>query len=165
MKIAWRYQLLPKMEAGPVSSSRFGHYYDLSKRIPQELIEASKWHRFFFQKKISSTFNVEPCSLTHGYKRLLQFIQNIIYEEGFDGCNPQKKQKNILRIGIQSLGSPLWETTFAVLRTVTTVTVLRSSCIFSVVFCEPLSQLVSSQCQHTLSRIKRLLLVLQTCQI
>uniref|UniRef100_A0A8D1Q0H9 Elongator complex protein 4 n=2 Tax=Sus scrofa TaxID=9823 RepID=A0A8D1Q0H9_PIG len=96
------------LQAGPVSSSRFGHYYDLSKRIPQELIEASKWHRFFLPEKISSTFNVEPCSLTHGYKRLLQFIQNIIYEEGFDGSNPQKKQKNILRIGIQSLGSPLW---------------------------------------------------------
>ncbi|XP_073899699.1 elongator complex protein 4 isoform X3 [Castor canadensis] len=108
MKIAWRYQLLPKMEIGPVSSSRFGHYYDASKRIPQELLEASKWHGFFLPEKVSSTLKVEPCSLTHGYIKLLQFIQNIIYEEGFDGSNPQKKQKNILRIGIQSLGSPLW---------------------------------------------------------
>ncbi|KAB0371097.1 hypothetical protein FD755_017506 [Muntiacus reevesi] len=95
-------------QAGPVSSSRFGHYYDISKRIPQELIETSKWHGFFLPEKISSTFNVEPCSLTSGYMKLLQFIQNIIYEEGFDGSNPQKKQKNILRIGIQNLGSPLW---------------------------------------------------------
>uniref|UniRef100_A0A4W2E2Y0 Elongator complex protein 4 n=1 Tax=Bos indicus x Bos taurus TaxID=30522 RepID=A0A4W2E2Y0_BOBOX len=108
MKIAWRYQLLPKMEAGPVSSSRFGHYYDISKRIPQELIETSKWHGFFLPEKISSAFNVESCSLTPGYMKLLQFIQNIIYKEGFDGSNPQKKQKNILRIGIQNLGSPLW---------------------------------------------------------
>nr|XP_060460429.1 elongator complex protein 4 [Panthera onca] len=108
MKIAWRYQLLPKMEAGPVSSSRFGHYYDTSKKMPQELIEASKWHGFFSPEKSSSTLNIEPCSLTHGYIKLLQFIQNIIYEEGFDGSNPQKKQKNILRIGIQNLGSPLW---------------------------------------------------------
>ncbi|XP_054441938.1 elongator complex protein 4 [Pteronotus mesoamericanus] len=108
MKIAWRYQLLPKMEAGPVSSSRFGHYYDASKKIPQELIEASKWHGFFLPEKISSTVNIEPCSVTHGYEELLQFIQKTIYEEGFDGSNPQKKQKNILRIGIQNLGSPLW---------------------------------------------------------
>ncbi|XP_004446935.1 elongator complex protein 4 [Dasypus novemcinctus] len=108
MKIAWRYQLLPKMEAGPISSSRFGHYYDLSKRLPQELIEASKYHRFFLPKKISTSLKGEPCSLTHGYKKLLHFIQNIIYEDGFDGSNPQKKQKNILRIGIQNLGSPLW---------------------------------------------------------
>ncbi|XP_066894162.1 elongator complex protein 4 isoform X2 [Kogia breviceps] len=96
------------LQARPVSSSRFGHYYDVSKRIPQELIEASKWHGFFLPEKISSTLNEEPCSLNHGYIKLLQFIQNIIYEEGFDGSNPQKKQKNILRIGIQNLGSPLW---------------------------------------------------------
>ncbi|XP_027943552.1 elongator complex protein 4 [Eumetopias jubatus] len=108
IKIAWRYQLLPKMESGPVSSSRFGHYYDASKRMPRELIETSKWHGFFFPEKLSSTLNKEPCSLTHGYRRLLQFIQKVIYEEGFDGSNPQKKQKNILRIGIQNLGSPLW---------------------------------------------------------
>ncbi|XP_037377852.1 elongator complex protein 4 [Talpa occidentalis] len=108
MKIAWRYQLQPKMEAGPVSSSRFGHYYDASKRIPQELIEASKWHGFFLPEKISSTLKEEPCSLTPGYEKLLQFIKNVIYEEGFDGSNHKKKQKNILRIGIQSLGSPLW---------------------------------------------------------
>ncbi|XP_075402061.1 elongator complex protein 4 isoform X2 [Tenrec ecaudatus] len=108
MKIAWRYQLLPKMEAGPVSSSRFGHYYDVSKRIPQELIEASQWHGFFLPEKLSSSLPAEPCYLTHGYLKLLQFIQRIIYEDGFDGTNPQKKQKNILRIGIQNLGSPLW---------------------------------------------------------
>ncbi|XP_047372665.1 elongator complex protein 4 isoform X1 [Sciurus carolinensis] len=108
MKIAWRYQLLPKMEVGPVSSSRFGHYYDVSKRMPQELLEASKCHGFFLPQKVSSTLKVEPYSLTHGYTKLLQFIQNIIYEEGFDGSNPQNKQKNILRIGIQNLGSPLW---------------------------------------------------------
>ncbi|KAM7085802.1 elongator complex protein 4 isoform 2-T2 [Molossus nigricans] len=108
MKIAWRYQLLPKMEAEPVSSSRFGHYYDASKKIPRELVEASKWHGFFLPEKISPILNIEPCSLTHGYIKLLQFIQKIIYEEGFDGSNPQKKQKNILRLGIQNLGSPLW---------------------------------------------------------
>ncbi|XP_045873871.1 elongator complex protein 4 isoform X2 [Meles meles] len=96
------------LQSGPVSSSRFGHYYDASKRMPQELIEASKWHGFFFPEKLSSTLDIEPCSLTSGYRKLLQFIQNVIYEEGFDGSNPQKKQKNILRIGIQNLGSPLW---------------------------------------------------------
>ncbi|XP_076970404.1 elongator complex protein 4 isoform X5 [Tamandua tetradactyla] len=91
MKIAWRYQLLPKMEAGPVSSSRFGHYYDLSKRIPQQLIEASKYHGFFLPEKLSTAFKEEPCSLTPGYRKLLHFIQNIIYEEGFDGFNCQNK--------------------------------------------------------------------------
>ncbi|XP_029411024.1 elongator complex protein 4 isoform X3 [Nannospalax galili] len=109
MKIAWRYQLLPKMEqVGPVSSSRFGHYYDTSKKIPQKLLDISKCHEFFLPEKVSSTLAVESCPLSHGYTKLLQFVQNIIYTEGFDGSNPQKKQKNILRIGIQNLGSPLW---------------------------------------------------------
>ncbi|XP_041534885.1 elongator complex protein 4 isoform X4 [Microtus oregoni] len=96
------------LQAGPVSSSRFGHYYDISKRIPPELLGSSKWHGFFLTEHITSDLNGESCSLSRGYMKLLQFIQNIIYTEGFDGSNPQKKQKNILRIGIQNLGSPLW---------------------------------------------------------
>ncbi|KAM5247053.1 elongator complex protein 4 [Ctenodactylus gundi] len=108
MKIAWRYQLLPKMEVGPVSSTRFGHYYDASKKIPQELLETSKWHGFFLPEKIPLTLKVEPHHLAHSYTELLQYIKNTIYEEGFGGSNPKKKQKNILRIGIQNLGSPLW---------------------------------------------------------
>ncbi|XP_004851655.1 elongator complex protein 4 [Heterocephalus glaber] len=108
MKIAWRYQLLPKIEVGPVASSRFGHYYDTSKKIPQELLETAKWHEFFLPEKSSSPLSTEPCHLTHGYMKLLEFIKNIISEEGFDGSNPQKTQKSILRIGIQNLGSPLW---------------------------------------------------------
>ncbi|XP_043825829.1 LOW QUALITY PROTEIN: elongator complex protein 4 [Dromiciops gliroides] len=108
MKIAWRYQNLPKMEAGPGSSSRFGHYYDVSKRMPQEIIQCAKWHKFFLPEEITSYPNAESCALTHGYTKLLHFIQRIISEQGFDGSCPQKKQKNILRIGIQSLGSPLW---------------------------------------------------------
>lgn len=108
MKIAWRYQLQPKMEVGPVSSSRFGHYYDLSKRIPWELLQSSKWHGFFLPEHISPDLKGESCFLSCGYMRLLEFIQKSVYAEGFDGANPQKKQKNILRIGIQNLGSPLW---------------------------------------------------------
>ncbi|XP_063112797.1 elongator complex protein 4 isoform X3 [Cavia porcellus] len=109
MKIAWRYQLLPKMEqVGPVLSSRFGHYYDVSKKIPQELLQTAKWHGFFLPDNMPSPLALEPGHLTHGYTMLLEFIKKVISEEGVDGSNPQKKQRNILRIGIQSLGSPLW---------------------------------------------------------
>ncbi|KAL1764101.1 hypothetical protein HispidOSU_006988, partial [Sigmodon hispidus] len=76
---------------GPVSSSRFGHYYDVSKRIPRELLESSKWHGFFLPERITSDVKEESCSLSQGYMKLLQFIQNIIYTEGFDGSNPQCK--------------------------------------------------------------------------
>ncbi|XP_025069129.1 elongator complex protein 4 isoform X6 [Alligator sinensis] len=108
MKIAWRYQNLPKMEASPAASSRFGHYYDVSKTLSPELLQSTKWHRFFLPEEISLQPNINICNMTSGYTRLLQSIQRIIYQEGFDGSHPQKKQKNILRIGIQNLGSVLW---------------------------------------------------------
>ncbi|XP_067388172.1 elongator complex protein 4 isoform X1 [Emydura macquarii macquarii] len=108
MKIAWRYQNLPKMEVSPAASARFGHYYNVSKTMPQELLQSIKWHRFFLPEEISLQPKIKTCNMICSYTRLLQSIQRIIYQEGFDGSYPQKKQKNILRIGIQSLGSVLW---------------------------------------------------------
>ncbi|XP_065448579.1 elongator complex protein 4 isoform X4 [Chrysemys picta bellii] len=108
MKIAWRYQNLPKMEVSPAASARFGHYYDVSKTVSPELLKSIKWHRFFLPEEMSLHPEIKTCNMTCGYTRLLQSIQRIIYQEGFDGSYPQKKQKNILRIGIQSLGSVLW---------------------------------------------------------
>uniref|UniRef100_A0A8D0FP51 Elongator complex protein 4 n=1 Tax=Strix occidentalis caurina TaxID=311401 RepID=A0A8D0FP51_STROC len=112
MKIAWRYQNLPKTEASP-TSTKFGHYYDVSKTMPPELFQSRNWHSFYLPEELSLhplPLHL-PCKLTparRAYTRLLQSIQRIIYQEGFDGSDPQKKQKNILRIGIQSLGSMLW---------------------------------------------------------
>ncbi|XP_073203873.1 elongator complex protein 4 isoform X4 [Lepidochelys kempii] len=108
MKIAWRYQNLPKIEVSPAASVRFGHYYDVSKTVSPELLQSIKWHRFFLPEEMSLHPEIKTCNMTCGYTKLLQSIQRIIYQEGFDGSYPQKKQKNILRIGIQSLGSVLW---------------------------------------------------------
>ncbi|XP_039391775.1 elongator complex protein 4 isoform X2 [Mauremys reevesii] len=108
MKIAWRYQNLPRIEVSPAASARFGHYYDGSKMVSPELLQSTKWHRFFLPEEKSLHPEIKTCNMTCGYTRLLQSIQRIIYQEGFDGSYPQKKQKNILRIGIQSLGSVLW---------------------------------------------------------
>ncbi|XP_030416108.1 elongator complex protein 4 isoform X3 [Gopherus evgoodei] len=108
MKIAWRYQNLPRIEVSPAASARIGHYYDVSKMVSPELLQSTKWHRFFLPEEMSLHPEIKTCNMTCGYTRLLQSIQRIIYREGFDGSYPQKKQKNILRIGIQSLGSVLW---------------------------------------------------------
>uniref|UniRef100_A0A8C6LFL2 Elongator complex protein 4 n=1 Tax=Nothobranchius furzeri TaxID=105023 RepID=A0A8C6LFL2_NOTFU len=59
MNIAWRYQNLPKVQSFLASSSRFGHYYDVSKTMEPEIRLASK-------------------------------------------------SRNILRVGLHSLGSALW---------------------------------------------------------
>ncbi|XP_065492462.1 elongator complex protein 4 [Caloenas nicobarica] len=108
MKIAWRYQNLPKMEASPTTSTKFGHYYDVSKRMSPGLFQSIKQHRFYLPEELSSQPETKTWNMNSAYTRLLQSIQRIIYQEGFDGSDPQKKQKNILRIGIQSLGSMLW---------------------------------------------------------
>ncbi|NXE27458.1 ELP4 protein, partial [Ardeotis kori] len=108
MKIAWRYQNLPKMEASPTTSTKFGHYYDVSKTMSPELFQSVKWHSFYLHEESSSQSKMKSCNMNSAYARLLHSIQKIIYQEGFDGSDPQKKQKNILRIGIQSLGSVLW---------------------------------------------------------
>ncbi|XP_071617955.1 elongator complex protein 4 isoform X2 [Heliangelus exortis] len=107
MKIAWRYQNLPKMEASPTPSTKFGHYYDVSKKMPPELLQSIKWHSFYLHEELSSEPKMKTWNMNSAYTRLLQSIQRIIYQEGFDGSDPQKK-KNILRIGIQNLGSVLW---------------------------------------------------------
>nr|XP_009919874.1 PREDICTED: elongator complex protein 4-like isoform X2 [Haliaeetus albicilla] len=54
MKIAWRYQNLPKVEASPTTSTKFGHYYDVSKTMSPELFQSIKWHSFYLPEELSS---------------------------------------------------------------------------------------------------------------
>ncbi|KAG9475760.1 hypothetical protein GDO78_003921 [Eleutherodactylus coqui] len=110
MKIAWRYQNLPKLESVSLPSARFGHYYDISKTMSPDMLQSAKTHSFYLPNIIplGGTYDSSsemPCD----YLQLLQSIQSVIHQQGFDGSNPQQKgQKNILRIGIQSLASVLW---------------------------------------------------------
>ncbi|XP_066494112.1 elongator complex protein 4 isoform X2 [Tiliqua scincoides] len=129
MKIAWRYQNIPTLETTQTAISKFGHYFDLSKTMAPEQIQNIKWHGFFLPEettlcpdiKSGSVKNattpscggkgiteVSSSNMACGYTRLLHSIQKVIHQEGFDGSVSQKKQRNILRIGIQSLGSVLW---------------------------------------------------------
>ncbi|XP_077316998.1 elongator complex protein 4 isoform X1 [Lithobates pipiens] len=110
MKIAWRYQNLPKVESVPLASSRFGHYYDISKPMSPDMLQSVKTHRFYLPQIISLEETYSSSSkMTCDYSQLLHSIQQAVHQGGFDGSNPQQRgEKNILRIGIQSLGSVLW---------------------------------------------------------
>nr|XP_054490763.1 elongator complex protein 4 isoform X2 [Agelaius phoeniceus] len=108
MKIAWRYQNLPKMETSPTTYTKFGHYYDVSKKMSPELCQSVKLHSFYLHEELPFEPKMKTWNMNSAYARLLQSIQRIISQEGFDGSDPQKKQRNVLRIGIQSLGSILW---------------------------------------------------------
>ncbi|XP_078106670.1 elongator complex protein 4 isoform X3 [Sander vitreus] len=107
MKIAWRYQNLPKVQSALASSSRFGHYYDVSKTMEPEIRQAAKCHRFYpteHPTQSSPTHSTMPES----YSALLKSLQEVIHSEGFDVAAPMSKSRNILRVGLHSLGSALW---------------------------------------------------------
>ncbi|XP_064168072.1 elongator complex protein 4 [Anguilla rostrata] len=107
MKIAWRYQNLPKVQTALASSSRFGHYYDVSKTMDPEMRQTAKCTGFFLPQEVALGSAAEPSQMIEGYRALLRSIQGAIRSQGFDGSTPQKS-RNVLRIGLRSLGSALW---------------------------------------------------------
>ncbi|XP_043099057.1 elongator complex protein 4 isoform X2 [Puntigrus tetrazona] len=106
MKIAWRYQNQPRVQSALASSVRFGHYYDVSKTMEPELRQAAKYHSFYQLQETPVTTESSP--LPSPYHALLKSIQTVIRKEGFDGSTPQSKVRNVLRLGLHSLGSVLW---------------------------------------------------------
>uniref|UniRef100_A0A672R569 Elongator complex protein 4 n=1 Tax=Sinocyclocheilus grahami TaxID=75366 RepID=A0A672R569_SINGR len=85
---------------------RFGHYYDVSKIMEPELRQAAKCHSFYQLQETPVTTGSSP--LPSPYHALLKSIQTVIRKEGFDGSTPQSKVRNVLRLGLHSLGSVLW---------------------------------------------------------
>ncbi|XP_067257435.1 elongator complex protein 4 isoform X1 [Chanodichthys erythropterus] len=106
MKIAWRYQNQPRVQTALASSMRFGHYYDVSKTMEPELRQAAKCHSFYQLQETPVTTG--SSLLPSPYQALLKSIQTVIRKEGFDGSTPQSKVRNVLRLGLHSLGSALW---------------------------------------------------------
>ncbi|XP_068441544.1 elongator complex protein 4 isoform X2 [Clinocottus analis] len=107
MTIAWRYQNLPKVQSALASSSRFGHYYDVSKTMEPEIRQAAKCHCFYLPEHPTQSSPTHS-PLLESYSALLKSLQEVINREGFDVAAPMSKSRNILRIGLHSLGSALW---------------------------------------------------------
>ncbi|XP_075972796.1 elongator complex protein 4 [Anticarsia gemmatalis] len=102
MKIAWRYEGLTQVESSFGSSTSFGHHFDLSKHIDTDTIKSC---------------NINDCKLdmdsgdSKGFKnglyyKLLTSIKDAVSKEEYKSS--VKKNSNVLRISIQSLGSPVW---------------------------------------------------------
>ncbi|XP_074469459.1 elongator complex protein 4 [Sebastes fasciatus] len=107
MKIAWRYQNLPKVQSALASSSRFGHYYDVSKTMEPEIRQAAKCHLFYLPEHPAQSSPTHS-TILESYSALLKSLQEVINREGFDVAAPMSNSRNILRIGLHSLGSALW---------------------------------------------------------
>ncbi|RXM28840.1 Elongator complex protein 4 [Acipenser ruthenus] len=97
MKIAWRYQNLPKVQTTLASSSRFGHYCDVSKSMSTDMCEAATCHSFFLPNELPLESATESSNMNMGYIKLLRSIQGVIHKEGFDGAGPQGVQRPKLR--------------------------------------------------------------------
>ncbi|XP_050298855.1 elongator complex protein 4 [Anthonomus grandis grandis] len=102
LKIAFRYQNVSKSPESQ-KMSHFGHHFDLSKSISLSDIENSDIF-YWTGQRIEGGFNT---FLNPAYNDLLKSIRNKIKDGHFFlKDNPEKK--TILRIGIHSLGSPMW---------------------------------------------------------
>ncbi|KAL0883809.1 hypothetical protein ABMA27_015899 [Loxostege sticticalis] len=100
MKIAWRYQGLNQVESSFGCNTNFGHHFDLSKHIDNETIKNSQ---------ISYNLLESNGLRVNGFRNALFFnLLNSIKEAVNDYKSNGKQDKNILRISILSLGSPIW---------------------------------------------------------
>ncbi|KAJ3666336.1 hypothetical protein Zmor_001785 [Zophobas morio] len=100
MRIAFRYQNLPTSDK---DSHNIGHYFDLSKTMSLADIENSDicyWNGQRIENGTSMFANP-------AYNELLKAVKEKIKEgKFFLKDNPSKR--NVLRVGIHSLGSPMW---------------------------------------------------------
>ncbi|XP_050525637.1 elongator complex protein 4 isoform X2 [Daktulosphaira vitifoliae] len=97
LKIAWRYKQNPIIDSTPNHISfSFGHTFDISVKLSVNEIENVKcWP--------------EKDDQLYSYSKLYNYIQHII-ECGFSIKIPVE-QRNILKITISDLCSPLWDST------------------------------------------------------
>ncbi|XP_041472160.1 elongator complex protein 4-like [Lytechinus variegatus] len=110
MKIAWRYQHLPQHQLSE-TGQQFGHSYDLNRLMGESRLTTVKTNCFYLpSEKISHHDN----SINPAYQRLFSKVESEITEGGYSlTADAAKSQgvtnRNILRLGIHSLASPLWE--------------------------------------------------------
>ncbi|KAK2184116.1 hypothetical protein NP493_281g01038 [Ridgeia piscesae] len=109
MKIAWRYQNMPQVQSSP-SGVQFGHYYDMTRQMSEDLLQATDIT--YFHPEVQDCHCRSSPSGCHGkmrpsYARLLKAVKSHI-ERGNFSTDAQSQQRNVLRIGVHSLGSPQW---------------------------------------------------------
>ncbi|KAI8805438.1 Elongator complex protein 4 [Cladochytrium replicatum] len=130
MKIAWRYNNMPQFssEVGKTSGSRamtssfkrhvpqgvnsnqntavsliYAHTFDLTKSMPAALLESARTSGRLTALHLHSG--------TEKYGRVLEEVSRIVGEQRFETEGKENKARSnngVLRIAIQSIGSPCW---------------------------------------------------------
>lgn len=104
MKIAWRYQNQNSTKSSNLATSqRSRHTFNLLKTIPGDLIEKSDIQICDIQPQADDSWN------NSSYYQLIKEIETKVKAGGFHiDPNVQQEHKDILRLGIQSLGASHW---------------------------------------------------------
>ena len=104
MKIAWRYQSQNSTKSSNLATSqRSRHTFNLLKTIPGDLIEKSDIQICDIQPQADDSWK------NSSYYQLIKEIETKVKAGGFHiDPNVQQEHKDILRLGIQSLGASHW---------------------------------------------------------
>ncbi|CAH1119145.1 unnamed protein product [Phaedon cochleariae] len=103
MRIAFRYQNLPTTDSSNSNMNNIGHNYDLSKNMSFSDIENSDISYWTGQRIENGTKTYS----NPAYNELLKSIKNKI-KEGKFFLKDRPDRRSVLRIGVHSLGSPMW---------------------------------------------------------
>lgn len=106
MKIAWRYQNMKMVDPTPTGGQIFGHYYDLTKVMQQDLLERADIKQW--QNNEETTLNKNNKFENAAYTDLLCTIERTLREGQYFISEAPNKKVKILRIATHSLGSRLW---------------------------------------------------------
>ncbi|XP_019557494.3 elongator complex protein 4 [Aedes albopictus] len=105
MRIAFRYNKLAVVDLEQKSSTQLGHFFDLSKQIDES--ELTK-HDITYWDGTDCPDNLSKAFTNPSFQSLLDAIHLKVKQPQFDQSNSEVKDKNLLRICINSIGSPLW---------------------------------------------------------
>uniref|UniRef100_A0A1Q3G1X0 Elongator complex protein 4 n=1 Tax=Culex tarsalis TaxID=7177 RepID=A0A1Q3G1X0_CULTA len=106
MRIAFRYNNLSVVDLEQKPSTQIGHFFDLSKQIEES--ELAKHDITYWDGSAVETSEPSKLFTNSCYQTLLTAIHAKSRQPQFDPANTDVKEKNLLRICLNSVGSPLW---------------------------------------------------------
>lgn len=111
MRIAWRYNKLEKIDSEQGSGShvdaRNNYYFDLSQSIAQETLDTLDITTFTDDATAPHKSSDNQLFVNPVFVSLLTSLKSKMEDEKFR-FDANTNNKNLLRVAIQSLGSPLW---------------------------------------------------------
>lgn len=113
MRIAWRYNNLEKIDSeqggGSQADGKNNYYFDLSQQIELETLDKLDVTTFTDDALAPHTSDGHQLFSNQIFVSLLASLKSKVEDEQFRLNNATNNvNKNLLRVAIQSLGSPLW---------------------------------------------------------